>query len=686
MKSIIIITLVVFTISYANGNWLFDAAKGISEGIEDAFKDAKTDGKDGLQVLKKKFQEKIAEHPKFKHIVSQIKNTELHKKLVNKYGGEQSKEQKEKLKKHLKRIHKWMATLTKNDTDGDAPHEVPFFPKVILRKDKTWGERRKKKAEQIFNKLAKMWERKVKDHRVESKKPFFGSDEKFIQPEFVQQEFEDLKKKEGLVKDTEEVIPSSVTQEFERNKEMFGKDEKYIEPKFVQKEYEKLKKADLFGKDAKKIVPDFSKEEFKRGKNLFGKNEKFIQPKFVNEEYEKQKGLLGKDAKKIIPDFVWDEFEKERKEGSLLGKDEMKIQPDFVKKDFEGMKKEELFNLQKEMMKKPNFDGAEELSIQLLGQSNDEKVKKDKSMEKVKAMINKESEDLEKTVEELLPFLGERKNEQEMKNEDKLKGLKKKEMLPEKVLLTAFAGEHQDKGMKVMNENPSVYKTMEEVKGEEDKSDKDEKEEEIMDTKSKLMADAEKKTIEEQKMFDDAEKMWEAEIQKKALQDIKKSEEGHEKTTEQEEVEEELREPYDDIFTPPDEVSTTVVPELKKLDELEPILNFQFEDKKAFDAKKYESKKEEKIFPVPERVTEPTSIFNSKQPENQYQEMREEVKPFFQEIDDADSRQKFLQEEEEWMKVKQLALKTWFRATRNAQRFKKRVEERKEKEIKGFYI
>lgn len=531
-----------------------------------------------------------------------------------------------------------------------------------------------------------MWERKVKDHRVESKKPFFGSDEKFIQPEFVQQEFEDLKKKEGLAKDAEEVIPSSVTQEFERNKEMFGKDEKYIEPKFVQKEYEKLKKADLFGKDAKKIVPDFSKEEFKRGKNLFGKNEKFIQPKFVNEEYEKQKGLLGKDAKKIIPDFVWDEFEKERKEGSLLGKDEMKIQPDFVKKDFEGMKKEELFNLQKEMMKKPNFDGAEELSIQLLGQSNDEKVKKDKSMEKVKAMINKESEDLEKTVEELLPFLGERKNEQEMKNEDKLKGLKKKEMLPEKVLLTAFAGEHQDKGMKVMNENPSVYKTMEEVKGEEDKSDKDEKEEEIMDTKSKLMADAEKKTIEEQKMFDDAEKMWEAEIQKKALQDIKKSEEGHEKTTEQEEVEEELREPYDDIFTPPDEVSTTVVPELKKLDELEPILNFQFEDKKAFDAKKYESKKEEKIFPVPERVTEPTSIFNSKQPENQYQEMREEVKPFFQEIDDADSRQKFLQEEEEWMKVKQLALKTWFRATRNAQRFKKRVEERKEKEIKGFYI
>ena len=528
-----------------------------------------------------------------------------------------------------------------------------------------------------------MWERKAKDHKVESKKPLFGGDEKFIQPSFVQQKFEDLKKKEVLGKDAEEIIPSAVTQEFERNKEIFGKDEKYIEPEVVKKEYMKLKEADLLGKDAKKIVPDFTKEEFKIGKNFFGKDEKFIEPKFVNEEYKKQKGLLGKDAKKIIPDFVWDEYQKENKEGSVLGKDEMKIQPDFVKKDFEGMKKEELLKLQQEMMKKPNFDGAEELSVPLLGQSNDEKVKKGKTKEKIKAMINKESEDLEKTVEELLPFLGERKNEQEIKNKDKLKGLKKKEIFPEKVLLTAFAGEHQKKGMKVMNENPAVYKTMEEVKGEEDKSDKDEKEEEVMDTKRKLMEDAEKKIIEEQKMFDDAEKMWEAEIQKKALEEIKKSEQGH-KTTEQEEIEEELREPYDDIFTPPDEVATTVVPELKKLDELEPILNFQFEDKKDVDAKKYESKEEEKIFPVPDRVTEPTSIFNSKQPEDKYQEMREEVKPFFQEIDDADSRQKFLKEEEDWMKVKQLALKTLFRATRTAKRFEKRVEERKEKESYGF--
>ena len=40
---------------------MFDAAKGISEGIEDAFKDAKNEGKDGFDVLKKKFQEKIGE-------------------------------------------------------------------------------------------------------------------------------------------------------------------------------------------------------------------------------------------------------------------------------------------------------------------------------------------------------------------------------------------------------------------------------------------------------------------------------------------------------------------------------------------------------------------------------------------------------------------------------------------------
>ena len=40
---------------------MFDAAKGISEGIEDALKDAKTEGKDGFEVLKKKFQEKIGE-------------------------------------------------------------------------------------------------------------------------------------------------------------------------------------------------------------------------------------------------------------------------------------------------------------------------------------------------------------------------------------------------------------------------------------------------------------------------------------------------------------------------------------------------------------------------------------------------------------------------------------------------
>ena len=399
-----------------------------------------------------------------------------------------------------------------------------------------------------------------------------------------------------------------------------------------KKKEESVPKEQLFGKDEKNIMPDFVKEEFEKQRDLLGKDEKFIQPKFVSEEL--------KNLHKI----------------DLLGKDEKDISPKYLE-DVKGLQKKEILAFKKELKRKPKLIGAEEYGVDLLGQTNEEKEKAVGKKEKLASVINKESEDLEKTVEELLPFLGKEKEERQQKVE--LKEIK----APKHVLLTSAVGKKFGNGLKMLNENPVVSKTSEEVKGEEDTSSSDEEEEEMMGTKERLLKsekekveEVEKEFAEEQKLFAEAEKKWESEIQKIVMQEIEKKKK--QKTAEKEEVEEELKEPYETVFTPPDEVTATVEPETKKKGEFNPLLDFKFEDSE--DDKKFP--KAEKVLPVPKRVQEPAEIFNhQKEPESEYEEMRPEIQPFFQRLDDVNFRSKFLEEEEQWMKLKQWAAKKLFK-------------------------
>ena len=408
-------------------------------------------------------------------------------------------------------------------------------------------------------------------------------------------------------------------------------------------------------------------------KPLLGKDDKIIQPKFVNTDFEKL-NMFGKDSKKIIPEFVKEEFEKgtERKmedkdelkklhKIDILGKDEKDIMPDFVKKEFENMKKKEMLVLREELQKGPVFTGDEK-NVQFLGESDKEKTEQLFKTEKVKKDINKESEDLEKTVEELIPFLGKEKNKNVPENPQKDKAEIKKPAVgmktPEKHMLTTFVDR-----LRVVKVNPANSKSLDEVQGEEDESEVDEKEEEMMSTKEKFakeankrLKDAEDRIIAEENEFAEAEKKWEEEIRKKAAEEIQKEKEKEsKKTTEEEEIEEDLHEPTDTTFTPPDDVQTTTEPLVQQEAE-KPLLTFDFDDKKEFPSDKQDTEKEQ-IFPLPRRVLEPASLFaTNKNKGSAFEEMSEDVKPFFQKLDDSSFRQKFLNEEKQWMAIEKWAV------------------------------
>ena len=408
-------------------------------------------------------------------------------------------------------------------------------------------------------------------------------------------------------------------------------------------------KANLLGEDEEKIMPYFVKKGLKKGEVLLGKDEKFIEPKFVSEKI------------------------KQLHKNDLLGQDEMKIQPKFVSEKVKDWKKKEFMGLKKEIKSKKQVVGAEELAVQLLGLSDNEKKEKEKDELEMMKIVNKESEDLEKTVEELIPFLGEGKSKKEIEMKNG------KVATPRHVLLSAAKHGKVGSGLKMIKENPVNAKTLDGAMGEEDNSKSDEEEEEsiatkeiLMQSSKKVFEEAERKIAEEQKMFEEAEKKWELEIKKKAEEEIENSNEKNKKTTEEKEVEEELKKPYDDVFTPPEGAQPTAKPITKE--DFKPIFFFDFDDSKEeqIEPKNEGVPKIDKVLSLPLKVKEPVEVFmDEKDSENTFEEMRPEIKPFFQSLDDAILRNKFLKEEKQWMQLKKWASKKLFKANKKGKNSKK---------------
>ena len=366
--------------------------------------------------------------------------------------------------------------------------------------------------------------------------------------------------------------------------------------------------------------PDKKKEESMPKEHTIGDDYKEIIPDFVTKDFEKQKSSLGSDKLKDLHKI------------DLPVKDEESTLPKFIKEELGEFSKKEMLGLDKELKMKEKVPETGKLGEELLGQTDSEKKKQDE-VELLK-MVGKESADLEKTVEELLPFLGD-KTEKEQDDS----------VAPKHVLLTSK--------VERINENPINAKTKEEVQGEEDKSNSDEKEEEMMSTKNRFREsakteekDAMKKVTEEQKVFEEAEKLWESEIQKNAMEEIRKIEAKKHKTAGEMEVDEQS-----------DEVIATTEPEKKKEEQFKPIIYFNFDEiKDEFGSEKEDLPKEEKVFPLPTRVQEPASLFKQKkQSESAFDEMSPEIQPLFQRLDDALSRKKILREEKQWMKLKKWA-------------------------------
>ena len=379
-----------------------------------------------------------------------------------------------------------------------------------------------------------------------------------------------------------------------------------------------------------------NKEDSVPKEDLFGYNNKKDIPEFVKENPEKEKSTLGDDELKNLHKI------------DLSEKVEKTVLPKFVDKEMRDFSKKEMLDLHKELKEKQDLVETGKIGKELLGQTNEEREQKMSEKADLMKIVSKESDDLEKTVEELLPFLGEGVKKEDVKIEPK------EIVAPNHGLLTGK--------VEMINQNPIIAKSKEGVEGEEDKSKSEELEEEMMSTKRKFMKSAEKemelekKVTEEQKMFKEAEKMWISEIQKNAMEQIKRFEEKKQKTTEEKEVEEELKEPHDTIFTPPDEVVATVEPETKKEEEFRPIIYFNFDEVTDGTESKKEDVPVEKVLPLPRRVKEPASLFNQKkEPGSAFEEMSPEVKPLFQRLDDAMFRKKVLKEEKHWMKLKKWA-------------------------------
>jgi len=198
---------------------------------------------------------------------------------------------------------------------------------------------------------------------------------------------------------------------------------------------------------------------------------------------------------------------------------------------------------------------------------------------------------------------------------------------------------------------------------------------ESFEKESKVKPDikeAEKKIAKEQKFFEEAEKKWEEEMIKKAEEKPQVSDQ----TTEQKEIEEELKEPIDSAFTPPDEEELPTTPPMTL-----PQFFFKFDEENEEWKKEVTKKEKEPLLSVPKQVLEPASIFPVKKSEQGFAKMREEIKPFFKEIDDAEFRKKALAEEKEWNKMKKFFQKKLFKAGLKAAYWKRQNEEHKKKSV-----
>jgi len=537
------LVLVVLSVSYgiAAGNILWDLVKGVSKGIADSYKESEA-GR--IKHLKAKLQKRI-EHPKFKHHKDKLEKLIhkagndidiFHKKLVRRYGPKGAKLAKEKADKHTQEIMKWMSTLTKNDTDGDEPHNFPFIPHLALHKDDVWGERRKEKADKIFAGLKKMWKTK-------------------------------------LGKKNEKPIP-----------------EKH-----------------LLGEDYRKVIPEFVKEEFQKEGSSHGNDELKNLHKIDHPEQDGEH-LSTKDAGEVL--------QSTKRRGMFGLEEELK-------------KKQELVNTGKE---------------ELLGQSNEEKQLSAKDLVAFMKVINRESDDLEKTVEELIPFLGQETE----KNESKIELTDTKQpmhaLLTAEIKKTGGAPESSRKGNE--RDEDRIYPG-----GMEGMLERERLRKAFGESRQ-----VEKEVSEEQKKFQEAEKLWESEIEKNAMEQLKQIEKQEQKAKEKKEVEEELKKPDDVTPTPPDDIVTTAAPEIEVDEDFKPIVYFNFDESKNGDNSKEEEFPVEKVLPVPQRVEEPPSLFKQKKkPESAFEEISPEIQPLFQRLDDALFRKKLLKEEKQWMKLKKWA-------------------------------
>ena len=375
------------------------------------------------------------------------------------------------------------------------------------------------------------------------------------------------------------------------------------------------------------------------------------------EEPKHEEHLLGEDYRMVIPEFVKEEFQKQ---GSSHGNDELKNlhKMDHPGKDEERLsptdadavspstERREMFGLETELKKKQEWVKNGKQEKELLGQSNEEKEINAKDMVAFMKVVNKESDDLEKTVEELMPFLGQEteKNESKIKLTDTKKPMHA--LLTAEIKKTVGAPESSRKGAELEREEGKIN-----ADGMEGMLEKERLKNAFGESKQ-----VEKEVAEEQKKFEEAEKLWESEIAKNAMEQLKQIEEQEQKTKGKKEVEEELKKPDDVTPTPLNDIATTAAPEIEVDEDFKPIIYFNFDKSKSEDDSKEEEFPVEKVLPVPQRVEESPSLFKQmKKPESAFEEMSPEIQPLFQRLDDALFRKKLLKEEKQWMKLKKWA-------------------------------
>ncbi len=207
-------------------------------------------------------------------------------------------------------------------------HNIPFAPIVKThKKDKDLEMKEREKALDVFKKLALMWKKDVESKGKggsKEKMPFFGQDEKKIQPKSVIEEFK-FGKPTKLKKEPKEKMP------------LFGEDEKKIQPKFVSEEFE-FSKSEKEEETPEPVLPfKFEDEDMLMKKQALEK-----------EAFQKAQKEIASDAKKISEEeHAKKVLKKLRKEAEDLEKKAGKALPMFNEE------KEKLSKLVKSVEEKP---------------------------------------------------------------------------------------------------------------------------------------------------------------------------------------------------------------------------------------------------------------------------------------------------------------------------------------------